>query len=122
MALEEDDFDNLLADGTGAGLLFGTTGGVMEAALRTVVELVTGEPMGRIPFDDVRGLEGIKEATLTLKPSPTGPFGKYDKVRCSGLGMRRGVGGTTGEIPGGEGSPLRSPDLPACVASCAAGA
>lgn len=87
MALEDDDFDNLLAEGTGAGLLFGTTGGVMEAALRTVVELVTGQPMGRIPFDDVRGLDGIKEASLTLKPSPDGPFGKYDK--------------------GGEGLPLR---------------
>ncbi len=52
--LPEEEFDTPLGTGSGGGLLFGTTGGVMEAALRTVYEIVTGQPMGRILFE-VRG-------------------------------------------------------------------
>lgn len=49
--LPEDEFDAPLGLGTGGGQLFGTTGGVMEAALRTVVELISGQPMGRVLFE-----------------------------------------------------------------------
>jgi NADP-reducing hydrogenase subunit HndD len=67
--LEEEEFDSIMGDSSGAGVIFGATGGVMEAALRTVYFLVTGRP---VPFDDlniipVRGLEGIKEASVTFE-------------------------------------------------------
>jgi len=77
-SLEDSEFDDPLGLGTGGGQLFGTTGGVMEAALRTVYEVVSGEPMGRIAFDEVRGMDGLKEATVNIKPADSSPFKKYD--------------------------------------------
>jgi iron-only hydrogenase group A len=65
--LEETPFDSPTGTGSGAGLIFGATGGVMEAALRTVYEVVTGETLPRLDFDEVRGMEGIKEATIDMK-------------------------------------------------------
>ncbi len=62
-ALPEEQFDQIAS---GAGLIFGATGGVMEAALRTVVETVTKEKLAKLDFTDVRGVAGIKEATYTL--------------------------------------------------------
>lgn len=64
--LPQRAFDNPLGYGTGAGAIFGTSGGVMEAALRTVCELETGNTLEAIEFADVRGLEGIKESTIQL--------------------------------------------------------
>ena len=64
--LPEEEFDDMLGESTGAGVIFGVTGGVMEAALRTVVDVLTGEDMPRLEYDDVRGLEGIKEATVSV--------------------------------------------------------
>jgi len=64
--LPETPFDNPFGIGTGAGEIFGATGGVMEAALRTVHELVTGKPLKGIDFIPARGFQGIKEATVTL--------------------------------------------------------
>lgn len=64
--LPEEEFDDMLGESTGAGVIFGVTGGVMEAALRTVVDVLTGEDMPRLEYDDVRGLEGIKEATVNV--------------------------------------------------------
>ena len=61
--LPEEDFDTPLGLGTGAAVIFGATGGVMEAALRTAVETLTGEELEKPDFLDVRGTEGIKEAT-----------------------------------------------------------
>ena len=52
---------------TGAGVLFGVSGGVMEAALRTAYELITKEELPKIEFDDVRGLKGIKSAEIDIK-------------------------------------------------------
>ena len=51
---------------TGAGVIFGTTGGVMEAALRTVKEIVTGNPFDRLEYEPVRGADGIKKATVDM--------------------------------------------------------
>lgn len=65
--LEETPFDSPTGLGSGAGLIFGATGGVMEAALRTVYEVFTGETLPRLEFDEVRGMEGIKEATIDMK-------------------------------------------------------
>ena len=62
-ALPDEDFDSPLGESTGAATIFGVTGGVMEAALRTAVEWVTGEELKTIHFTDVRGMAGIKEAS-----------------------------------------------------------
>lgn len=65
-SLPETPFDIPFGLGSGAGEIFGATGGVMEAALRTVYEVVTGEALENIEFESVRGFEGIKEATVTV--------------------------------------------------------
>ncbi|HWQ78591.1 MAG TPA: NADH-dependent [FeFe] hydrogenase, group A6 [Anaerovoracaceae bacterium] len=66
IGLEEDQFDNPFGIGTGAGVIFGATGGVMEASLRTVYEILTGKGLPSLDFTDVRGLQGIKEATVKI--------------------------------------------------------
>lgn len=62
-SLPEETFDDPLGESSGAGVIFGATGGVMEAALRTAVESLTGETLESLDFTQVRGTEGIKEAT-----------------------------------------------------------
>ena len=64
--LSNEQFDDPIGYGTTAGLIFGATGGVMEAALRTVYEIVTGKTLEKLDFEAVRGVEGIKEATVDL--------------------------------------------------------
>ena len=64
--LPDEEFDNPLGEGTGAGVIFGATGGVMEAALRTAVETLTGEELKSLDFTEVRGTEGLKEASYTV--------------------------------------------------------
>lgn len=64
--LPDESFDTPLGLGSGAGVIFGTTGGVMEAALRTAVEKLTGEELAKLEFNDVRGMEGIKEASYEV--------------------------------------------------------
>lgn len=64
--LPDEEFDSPLGDATGAAHIFGATGGVMEAALRTAVETLTGEELKSLDFTDVRGMEGIKEASYNV--------------------------------------------------------
>lgn len=64
--IPDQEYDSLLGESTGAGNLFGATGGVMEAALRTSYEWVTGNELKDVEFKEVRGLKGIKEATIEL--------------------------------------------------------
>ena len=64
--LPDEQFDKPFEEATGAGVIFGATGGVMEAALRTVAEIVEKKPLDKIEFTQVRGTEGIKEATVRL--------------------------------------------------------
>lgn len=64
--LPESEFDSPLGTGTGAGAIFGATGGVMEAALRTVYEVITNETLPKIDFHEVRGFDGIRESTITV--------------------------------------------------------
>lgn len=64
--LPESDFDKVLGEYTGAGVIFGATGGVMEAALRTVADELTGQDLEAIEYKDVRGIEGIKEASVQI--------------------------------------------------------
>ncbi|MCQ2149559.1 MAG: [FeFe] hydrogenase, group A [Bacteroidales bacterium] len=65
-ALEDSDFDMPLGASTGAAVIFGATGGVMEAALRTAYELHTGKTLGKVDFTEVRGMEGIREASVDM--------------------------------------------------------
>jgi NADP-reducing hydrogenase subunit HndD len=64
--LEDTNFDDPMGEATGAAAIFGTTGGVMEAALRTAYETVTGKELGQVNFEDIRGKKGIKKATVDL--------------------------------------------------------
>ena len=64
--LADEDFDSLMGESTGAAVIFGATGGVMEAALRTAYEVITGEKLENVDFTAVRGIEGIKEATIKV--------------------------------------------------------
>lgn len=90
-ALPEEDYDDPLGISTGAGAIFGATGGVMEAALRTAYELITKKELGNIDIEAVRGLEGVKEASvqvgdLTVKAAVAHGLGNarklLDKVRA----------------------------------------
>ena len=67
--LEEAKYDSIMGDSTGAAVIFGATGGVMEAALRTAYEIVTGRevPFGNLNITPVRGMDGVKEATIKIE-------------------------------------------------------
>ena len=64
--LPEEEFDNPLGEATGAAVIFGATGGVMEAALRTAAETITGQELKSVEFTEVRGTQGIKEAEYDI--------------------------------------------------------
>ena len=64
--IKDDTFDGLLGEGSGAGVIFGNTGGVMEAALRTAYYLITGKNLTNIKFNEVRGYNGLRESTITI--------------------------------------------------------
>ena len=64
--LPDEDFDDVLGESTGAAVIFGVTGGVMEAALRTVADILSKQDLKEIEYQDVRGLTGIKEATVSV--------------------------------------------------------
>jgi NADH-quinone oxidoreductase subunit G/NADP-reducing hydrogenase subunit HndD len=84
--LKGDNFDNPIGEGSGAGVIFGATGGVAEAALRTVFEVMAGKELDTIEYKAVRGLTGIKEAEIEL---PTGQTIKTAVIH--GLGEARKV-------------------------------
>ena len=81
--LKEEEFDPIFGEGSGAGVIFGTTGGVMEAALRSAYFLVTGENPEADGFKSVRGMDGWKEATFEIKGL------KLRVAIASGLGNAR---------------------------------
>jgi NADP-reducing hydrogenase subunit HndD len=84
--LEESKFDRLMGDSTGAGVIFGATGGVMEAALRTAYEIVTGRevPFKNLNITAVRGLEGVREASIKIeKPKPEWAFLDGVELKCA---------------------------------------
>lgn len=85
MNLPEEEYDELLGVSSGAADIFGTTGGVMEAALRTAYEILTGEELEELDFINVRGIEGIKEAEVEIA-------GMHLKVAVAhGLGNARKI-------------------------------
>ncbi|WP_370882377.1 NADH-dependent [FeFe] hydrogenase, group A6 [Oligosphaera ethanolica] len=82
-ALKDEEYDNPLGESTGAGVIFGASGGVLEAALRTANDILSGKDIKDIDFVAIRGLEGIKEATVQV-----GGMDLQVAV-CSGLGNAR---------------------------------
>lgn len=78
-ALPDEEFDSALGESTGASVIFGASGGVLEAALRTTVEVLTGEELKDVNFTEVRGVEGVKEATYKV--------GDMDVKVCSVNGL-----------------------------------
>ena len=65
-SLKDEDFDRPMGESTGAGLIFGVTGGVIEAATRTAYELFTGKKLEKVDFHELRGMEGIRTATVNF--------------------------------------------------------
>ncbi len=109
--LEDDVFDDPMGEATGAAAIFGTTGGVMEAALRTAYEKVTGKELKSVDFEDVRGNKGIKKATIDLD-------GKEIKVAVAhGLGNARKV---LEEIKAGK-ADYQFVEIMACPGGCVMG-
>ena len=83
--LPDEDFDDMLGTSSGAGVIFGVTGGVMEAALRTVADELTGQDLQKLDYNDVRGIAGIKEAEvkigdLTVKVAVASGLGNARKL------------------------------------------
>ena len=68
--LHDEDFDSPLGESTGASVIFGTTGGVIEAACRTAYELFTGKKLERLDFTELRGMEGVRGATVDFDGTP----------------------------------------------------
>lgn len=68
--LEEGEFDAPLGESTGAGVIFGATGGVIEAAVRTAYEVHTGKKLARLDFNELRGFEGVRSATIDFDGLP----------------------------------------------------
>lgn len=64
--LPDEEYDEPLGMSTGAAVIFGATGGVMEAALRTVADIVEGKDLDKFDYEEVRGLEGVREATIRI--------------------------------------------------------
>jgi iron-only hydrogenase group A len=64
--LPGSEFDNPLGESTGAAIIFGTSGGVMEAAIRTAYNMLTGNELEKLEFEEIRGLDGIKEMSLNI--------------------------------------------------------
>jgi NADP-reducing hydrogenase subunit HndD len=86
MKLEDSHFDRIMGESTGAAVIFGATGGVMEAALRTVYELVTGRevPFKNLNITPVRGIEGVREATVRIEnPLPVWDFLDGVELKCA---------------------------------------
>lgn len=70
LALPDEEFDLPLGESTGAGVIFGTTGGVIEAAVRTAYELFTGKKLPRITFNELRGMENVRSASIDFNGTP----------------------------------------------------
>jgi len=68
--LADEDFDRPLGESTGAAVIFGATGGVIEAAVRTAYEVQTGKPLPKVDFTELRGMEGIRSATIDFNGLP----------------------------------------------------
>lgn len=109
--LEDETFDDPMGEATGAAAIFGVTGGVAEAALRSVSEIVTGKPLEKIEFEEVRGQQGIKRATIKIGDK------EVKAVIASGLGN---AGIIMEEIKSGK-ADYQFVEIMACPGGCIMG-
>ena len=114
-ALEEVAPDPVLSQYTGAATIFGASGGVMEAALRTAYEVATGKRLPSVEFAGVRGIEGVKEATVDLDGTPV------SVAVASGLGNARALLARVAEAKARGETPYHFIEIMACRAGCAGG-
>ncbi|MDD3630534.1 MAG: NADH-dependent [FeFe] hydrogenase, group A6 [Bacteroidales bacterium] len=110
-SLPESDFDRPLGESTGAAAIFGTTGGVIEAAVRTAYELYTKKPLPKIEFEELRGMEWIRKATID-----------FDGLKLN-IGIAHGLGNARKlleEIQAGK-SEFHAIEIMACPGGCIGG-
>lgn len=111
--IEEQEFDNPLGLSTGAAVIFGTTGGVIEAAVRTAYEVHTGKPLPKIDFEELRGFEGIRVASVDV-----------DGLMLN-IGIAHGLGNARAlleEVRDGNPRNLHAIEVMACPGGCIGGA
>ncbi|WP_288611156.1 NADH-dependent [FeFe] hydrogenase, group A6 [uncultured Victivallis sp.] len=106
--LEDQEYDSPLGESTGAGVIFGATGGVLEAALRTAADWLAGQDLQEIDFTAVRGIRGIKEATVNIAGI------ELHVAICSGLGNARKL---LNKIQRGE-ADYQAIEIMACPGGC----
>lgn len=109
--LEDSDFDRPLGESTGAGVIFGATGGVLEAAMRTAYEVQTGKQLDKIDFKQLRGMDGIRSATIDFDGIPVK------------IGIAHGLGNARKmivDIKAGK-SPYHAIEIMACPGGCIGG-
>ena len=109
--LPEGEFDHPMGESTGAGVIFGTTGGVIEAACRTAYEIHTGLELGKVDFEELRGLDGIRSATID-----------FGDVKLN-IGIAHGLGNARKlieEVKNGT-SPYHAIEVMACPGGCIGG-
>ena len=109
--LEDSQYDDPMGEATGAGAIFGTTGGVMEAALRTAQDILAGKDLEKIDFEQVRGGEGIKRATVNIAGKD------LNVVAASGLANARKI---LDEIKEGKAN-YQFVEIMACPGGCIMG-
>ncbi len=111
MSLPDEDFDKPMGESTGAGVIFGTTGGVIEAATRTAYEIHTGKPLENVDFKQLRGMDGIRYATVDFDGLPIN------------IGIAHGLGNARKlleDIRAGK-SNLHAIEIMACPGGCIGG-
>ena len=109
--LPEGEFDHPMGESTGAGVICGTTGGVIEAACRTAYEIHTGQELGKVDFEELRGLDGIRSATID-----------FGDVKLN-IGIAHGLGNARKlieEVKNGT-SPYHAIEVMACPGGCIGG-
>lgn len=109
--LPNEEFDNPMGESTGAGVIFGTTGGVIEAAVRTAYELHTKKELPKLDFDELRGMEGIRKATIDFGGVPIN------------IGIAHGLGNARKlleEIQAGK-SEFQAIEIMSCPGGCIGG-
>ncbi|MDF2877327.1 MAG: hydrogenase, Fe-only [Clostridia bacterium] len=110
--LPEEEFDNPLGESTGAAVIFGTTGGVIEAATRTAYEILTGDTLGKVDFEELRGFDGVRSATVKI--------GDMDL----NIGIAHGLGNARElleEIRSGNPRNFHAIEIMACPGGCIGG-
>lgn len=111
-SLPEEDFDNPLGESTGAAVIFGTTGGVIEAAVRTAYEKITGENLEKVEFESLRGFDGVRKATV-----------KVGDLELN-IGIAHGLGNARKlmeEIKAGNPNNFHAIEVMACPGGCVGG-